>query len=407
MGGRIWVESAAGEGSTFAFELPLPEPVTATSRPSGVSVNLRGLRALVCEHNETGRLILREMLSGWGAHVDESSDPAEVATRLRAANYDILILACNLAAGGSDVVRKVRHEHEAARLMVLVVVSDHDRTDEIAHTLGITAVLVKPVKRRDLMDALSAAMSSGEWRGDPSRRAAAAAAGPRGLRILVADDSEDGRVLVSAYLGEGGHVIDFATDGAQAIELAAGTRYDVVFMDLEMPKIDGVSAMRAIREHERVQGRQPATLVALTAHALAEYEQRALAAGANAILVKPIRKAALLEVVAAAAQPAPPVAERVHVAVTPTVAPLVPNFLANRKKDAQSARSALRRRDFHGLWVLAHTMKGLGSSYGFDGISDIGADMERAALAHDEAGLGRAVTALDRYLSQVDYSVAS
>jgi HPt (histidine-containing phosphotransfer) domain-containing protein len=97
----------------------------------------------------------------------------------------------------------------------------------------------------------------------------------------------------------------------------------------------------------------------------------------------------------------------VHVAVTATVAPLVPGFLANRKKDAQAARSSLRRRDFHGLWVLAHTMKGLGSSYGFDGISDIGAQMERAAHAHDEVELARAIDALEGYLAQVDYSVAS
>ncbi len=404
MGGRIWAESDAGRGSTFCFELPLPEPTAASIRPSGVSVNLRGLRALVCDPNAAGRLILREMLSGWGAVVDEIGDPAELRARLRAASYDVLVVACTLGGGVEDLLRHVRADQPAERLIIVPVVSDSAPADDQARrALGLAASVVTPVKRRDLMEALSGAMSAGVWRVDRTR----AAASRGGLRILVVDDSEDGRVLVAAFLADAGHVIDFAADGAQAIDLATCTRYDLVFMDLEMPHVDGLSAIRAVREHEREHGLLPTTIIALTAHALPEYEERALAAGANGTLIKPVRKEQLLETVAAATQPGARAATRVHVAVTPTVAPLVPNFLANRKKDALSARSALRRRDFHALWVLAHTMKGLGSSYGFDGISDIGVEMEQAALARDEGALGRAVDALDRYLAQVDYSVAS
>jgi HPt (histidine-containing phosphotransfer) domain-containing protein len=110
---------------------------------------------------------------------------------------------------------------------------------------------------------------------------------------------------------------------------------------------------------------------------------------------------------AVAVRAAPPSGERVHVEVTSTVAALVPGFLANRDKDARSARAALKRRDFHALWVLAHTMKGLGASYGFDGISDIGKMLEQASLAHDEGNARRAIEALESYLGRVDYAVAS
>jgi CheY-like chemotaxis protein len=402
MGGRIWVESELARGSTFAFELPLPEPLAAASRPSGVSVNLRGLRALVCDDNAAGRLILREMLSGWGATVDESADCDEVVARMRLERYDVLVLATNLP-GGVHVIRAVRAEHPATRLMIMLVVSDLAPADEdLRRELGIHSLLVKPVKRRDILDALAGAMASGEWRVDRTRAPTSG-----GLRILVADDSEDGRMLVAAFLADSGHRIEFAANGGEAVALATATRYDLVFMDLEMPVLDGIEATRRIRAHEREHGHLPTTIIALTAHALPEYEERILAAGANGQLIKPIRKAALVDTVAAVTEPQERVAERVHVAVTPTVAPLVPTFLANRKKDAQSARSALKRRDFHALWVLAHTMKGLGSSYGFEGISDIGAEMEQAALAHEETALGRALDALERYLAQVDYSVAS
>ena len=228
-------------------------------------------------------------------------------------------------------------------------------------------------------------------------------------RLLIADDHPAYRRGLELMLVDTGdiEIVGEADTGERAVELAASLAPDVVLMDLRMPGLDGIEATRRIRAHEREHGQLPTTIIALTAHALPEYEERILAAGANGQLVKPIRKAALVDLVAAVSEPAQHVAERVHVAVTPTVAPLVPTFLVNRKKDAQSARSAIRRRDFHALWVLAHTMKGLGASYGFEGISDIGAEMEAAALAHDEASLGRAVDVLERYLAQVDYSVAS
>ena len=406
MGGRIWVESLFGGGSTFAFELPLPAPAESSSRPSGISVNLRGLRALLVDANPTGRLILREMLAGWGAAVEELIEPEQTVTRLSSASFDLLLLSRNLADGGAALVSEVRDRFAPSRLIVLLVVSDVGREDDAERQrLGVTALLLKPVKRRDLMEALSSALAGGDYRIDRQRRPMLAPTGSE-RRILVADDSEDNRLLVKAFLADSGDQVELARDGQEATELAARKGYDLILMDVEMPVVDGLSATRAIRRLELERGLVPTPILMLTAHATPEQLERGLEAGANGRLTKPIRRPELLAAIAAATQVAAPPA-RVHVAVTPTVAPLVPSFLANRRKDVASARAALRRRDFHSLWVLAHTMKGLGASYGFDGISTIGAEMEKAALAHADGGLMRAIDALDRYLGHVDYSVAS
>jgi DNA-binding response OmpR family regulator len=178
-------------------------------------------------------------------------------------------------------------------------------------------------------------------------------------------------------------------------------------IDLEMPILDGLSAIREIRRRERVGGLAPTPILALTAHAAPEQLAATLRAGADAQLTKPLREAALVDAIAELVARPRPAVERVRVEVTPTVAALVPGFLANRSTDVRAAHAAWRRRDYHGLWVLAHTMKGLGASYGFDGITDIGARLERAAQGRDDVGVASAIDALESYLGRVDYAVAS
>jgi len=408
MGGRIWVESEPGHGSTFGFEIALPAVESAANRPSGVAVDFRGLRVLVADDDATARLILHEMLAGWGALVAELDDRRRAAERLARERFDVLLLASDGGDADAALLRAIRARHPPSELVIIVVLAELQRGgDERQRELGTQAVLLKPVRRRELIDALGGALADIGWAGGRAPRAAAPAPLPP-LRILLADDSEDSRLVVQAFLADGGHHIDSAADGRAAVAKAAAARYDLILMDLQMPELDGLSAIREIRNAERERGAAPTPILALSAHAMPEYVARSRDAGADRHVLKPLRKAALLEAIAEAVRPAPPPpAERLHVEVTPTVAALVPGFLANRGKDAASARAALKRRDFHGLWVLAHTMKGLGASYGFDGITDIGASLETAALAHDDGGAQRAIAALESYLGRVDYAVAS
>ncbi|MBF0283815.1 MAG: response regulator [Magnetococcales bacterium] len=140
---------------------------------------------------------------------------------------------------------------------------------------------------------------SGAFPGGIAFPAVASTAAPRSaqLTILVAEDSEDNQWLIKRYLAATPHRVEFVADGAAAVAAFMRNGYDLVLMDMQMPEMDGVQATRLIREWERQQGRPPTPVLALTADALLEHEQRSLDAGCNAHLSKPVRKKTLLDAV--------------------------------------------------------------------------------------------------------------
>ena len=113
--------------------------------------------------------------------------------------------------------------------------------------------------------------------------------------ILVAEDSPDNRLVIAAYLRHEPYQIDFAVDGKQALEKFIANLYDLVLMDIQMPEMDGLATTRAIRQWESEYGRVPTQIVALTAYALEEDIRRALSAGCNLHISKPIIKQVLID----------------------------------------------------------------------------------------------------------------
>ena len=210
------------------------------------------------------------------------------------------------------------------------------------------------------------------------------------LRILLVEDTEDNLFLIRSYLKDSGCWIDEATDGAAAFEKFKSGSYDLVFMDVQMPVMDGHTATRLIREWESEKEKPPVPIVALTAHALPEEVRKSLEAGSTAHLTKPIAKNALLEAVrlygrppGSAPQPSGTQAhDAVDVRVDPRLRDLVPWFLENRRKEVDVLRAALERSDFETVWTLGHNMKGSGAGYGFNRITELGASLEQAAARH-------------------------
>ncbi len=418
MGGRMWVQSTVGRGSTFSFTARLGVPVGPPLPPPNALSTLRGLRALIVDDNPTNRLVLHTMLGAWGLAVAEAESGEEGLAELHRAHeagtpYQLLLLDARMPGmDGFEVAQSIRNAPGLAGLTVMMLTSEgRTRDSGRCLELGLASYLVKPIKRAELLAAITAVLNRGWPAARPARAAALIVDGDqRGPRVLLVEDSTDNRVLVRSYLKATPCRIDVAENGQIAVEKFISEPYDLVLMDVEMPVMDGYTATRAIRGWERAQGRVPVPIVALTAYARPEDTRRSLEAGCTTHLPKPVRKEQLTETIAAltaqgdhaaAARDASPVA-RIPVRVDRELTDVIPEFLENRRQDVASLREALGREDFETIRRLGHRMRGSGAGYGFEAITQIGEGLERAGRDRAPHDVRRWVHELAAYLERVE-----
>jgi len=231
------------------------------------------------------------------------------------------------------------------------------------------------------------------------------------LNILLVEDFPDNATITLAYLQETPYRLEIAETGAVACEMFKAGHYDLVLMDRQMPVMDGLTATRTIREWERANGRIPTPIVALTASALKGDREKCLAAGCTGFLTKPIKQEVLLRAIkeysAASAALAPLMVEGAQkdpnlVLAYPKLAALIPPFLKNRRLDVITMLDALGRGEFEIVERLGHAMRGVGASFGFQGITDIGKALEFGAGRADMEASRKSVNDLSAYLDGVD-----
>jgi PAS domain S-box-containing protein len=214
-----------------------------------------------------------------------------------------------------------------------------------------------------------------------------------GTRVLVVEDNPENMLLVRAYLENLSLVLDFATNGFEAVEKRRQGVYDIVLMDIQMPIMDGYTATRKIRTWEKAHALPPVPIVALTAHALSEASVQSLEAGCDGHLTKPVERNDLVAVIAKFAKP--PMQAGVAISVDP-IAALRPAYLANRWLDLAKLRDALTTRDFSAIQNIGHDCKGTGTGYGFPNISKIGSAIETAAKVMDADKLKESIWRFER-----------
>jgi PAS domain S-box-containing protein len=303
MGGRIWIESKVGEGTTFHFTARLGVRAAPSPARHAELQDLEGLRALVVDDNAVNRRMLSGMLQNWrmkATAVESGATAIEEMTRAAEANaaYEVVLLDAMMPEmDGFALAEKINAQPALAYATVMMLSSAMPAgTAERCSALGIAGWLSKPITQSELLDAILIAVSPDAE--DANSRATdlqltAGSVSGSGLRILVAEDNLINRAVATGILEKAGHVLVHAANGREAVEAFSDGAFDLILMDVQMPEMDGFEATRRIRELEEATGGH-IKIAAMTAHAMASDRERCLAAGMDDYVSKPLRKEDLL-----------------------------------------------------------------------------------------------------------------
>ncbi|MBF0288586.1 MAG: response regulator [SAR324 cluster bacterium] len=192
------------------------------------------------------------------------------------------------------------------------------------------------------------------------------------LRILVAEDSTDNRFVIEKLLGTIPCLMEMAENGKEALEKFVSSRWDVVLMDMQMPEMNGYEATRAIRDWEEKQGVPPVPIIAVTAYALKDDQQKCFQAGCTAYLSKPLTKAMFLETVLKLGNRESWITSHEFDSSDSDLKEYIPKYLKSCRENAEAILQAHLNRDFAAIFTLGHQMKGSGGAYGFGRITEFG-----------------------------------
>jgi CheY-like chemotaxis protein len=294
LGGKIWVDSDAGKGATFHFTI-LAKAAPSTQPPSwhGPQAQLAGRRLLIIEDNPTNQRIIAQRGRNWGLSVDLATTGPE-GLRLVAVNppYDVIILDLQLPdSDGMALAGELRRQDPGRRVPLLLLSSVRLRSDDHRPAeAGIAGYVHKPIRPAQLLETLCRAMSiqlQREKRAPVSPTLDPNLARRLPMRLLLADDNPINQKVGLSVLHKLGYRADVANNGLEVLKALEQKVYDLLFLDVQMPEMDGLEAARQICERWSPE-RRPA-IIAMTGNALMGDREKCLSAGMDDYISKPVR----------------------------------------------------------------------------------------------------------------------
>jgi len=433
MGGRIWVESEVGVGSTFHFTVCFQECSEVVPELSPPSVDLAQLPVLVVDDNATNRKMLKHVLNNWRMRPTSASTASSALVTMKRASSEgvpfplVLIDACMPDLDGFAMAEQVKSDPELAGATIMMLSSADSNGDAArCRELGVACYLRKPIGQSELFDAVMTALSA------PVRKMVSslpppveAATEQASLRILLAEDNKINQAVATGLLQKRGHQVFVANNGLEVLSILDKMSIDVVLMDIRMPELDGFAATAAIREREKTTGHH-LPIVALTAHAMEGDRERFLDAGMDGYLSKPIHVQELEEMLAGftrrVVEQKPPgeatmrspvgtvdeadLLERLDGDIA-LVSELTEVFREDYPAQLRVARKAVANRDLAGLKAVGHSLKGSLANLAANEASGMAAGIEHLSSRNELIVAGEKLDQLELEMNRVHEALAA
>jgi two-component system, sensor histidine kinase and response regulator len=431
MGGKVWVESEPHKGSTFHFTCrvqPMAGGDTQTQQASLLSCE--NLPVLVVDDNKANRRILQEMLLNWGMKpilAENAESALVVVSALQNTQATLPLILIDAQMPGMDGFELAKRLIQVPALrgtaFIMLTSSAQPGDAQRCRELGLAAYLTKPVCQTELFEAISAALRRAPKTANrPSELAPSVVVGKGPFRILLAEDNVVNQRLTRLLLEKAAHKVTVASNGHEAVKALDESEFDLVFMDVQMPQLNGLEATKEIRAREKSTGRH-IPIIAMTAHAMKGDRDTCIAAGMDGYLSKPIRAAEMFEQIElhvgeksqlAVVRPAPgpgglpfdeaAVLERVN-GDRHLLHELISTFLAESPRLMTAVRQAAALKNTKELYETAHRLKGAVCNLTDKGAFEAANELETLARVEDlrhveqvlqrlELEMGRLVAAL-------------
>ena len=420
MGGELEVRSEPGKGSTFSFSLALPyRPVRhAWDDPDPAGAE----RLLVVDDCEAARTILQDILIRFGFRVDAVASGQEALDCLvRAAQadtpYSLVLLDWKMPGMNGMEVADSIHKLPLESIPHLLMISAHglEAYREKGENLHFAGFLVKPVNPVTLWSAILKVLGKsaapplladmdGAGNGGLSQR--------RGARVLLVEDNEINQEVASSLMERMGMSVTLAENGLNAVNACKARTFDIIFMDIQMPVMDGLEAARRLRAQEAEDGAGPTPIIAMTAHAMREDREKSRDAGMDDHITKPIDPDMLARILIKWVKPR---AQAAHAADHDTGCPAsadadagtifdwekglfyvggeeqllakqLKNFIRRYAHMPQTLAELSVAGQWHEANRAAHSLKGVAATLGMDALSAHAAALEQSYAANTADG---------------------